>query len=156
MLVGGEVQMEAFPDSDTWRFKNANSFSMKSANPADTRVLLQHGGGLFDPDNGIPESGNNRPQMPIAECDYILDSSVRAGYRAGPSDAPYTGYLPYQFNEATELSTSGFGKMMAICMESFNDGDVNGEAMLIIRNGKIETPPGSTTNAATMGLRPFP
>lgn len=142
LLVGGEVQMEAFPDSDTWRFGNANSFSMKSANPADTQEYYsKYGGGLFDPDNGILESGNNNwPQMPIAECDYILTARFALDTALGPSDAPYTGYLSYQFNEATGTVHVRLGKMMAIRMESFNgDGDVYGEAM-IIRNGKIETP----------------
>lgn len=142
LLVGGEVQMEAFPDSDTWRFGNANSFSMKSANPADTQEYYsKYGGGLFDPDNGILESGNNNwPQMPIAECDYILTARFALDTALGPSDAPYTGYLPYQFNEATGTVHVRLGKMMAIRMESFNgDGDVYGEAM-IVRNGKIETP----------------
>ena len=120
--------MEAFPDSDTWRFGNANSFSMKSANPADTQEYYsKYGGGLFDPDNGILESGNNNwPQMPIAECDYILTARFALDTALGPSDAPYTGYLPYQFNEATGTVHVRLGKMMAIRMESFNgDGDVS-------------------------------
>ena len=77
-------------------------FQYEERKPCGTqRVLPKYGGGLFDPDNGIPNPATTRPQMPIAECDYISTARFALDTALGPSDAPYTGYLPYQFNEAT-------------------------------------------------------